>query len=109
MTILSVCVNDIVVTRDDYAQSLASMGLSNILSICSTDLGHLKYCWALRCHGLNRAYFFHNRSMCYIHSTGTLGARPMDTQLEISYKMTKDDGDPLDDPRVYQRIMGRPI
>ena len=73
------------------------------------DLGNLKYFL-----GLEVAKSAKGISLCQrkytldiISDSGMLGSKPVTTPMEQNLKISQSNGDPLEDPSLYRRLVGR--
>ena len=44
-----------------------------------------------------------------LDETGMIGVKPVETPMEKNHGLCSDSGELLDDPRIYQRLVGRLI
>ncbi|XP_058111131.1 uncharacterized protein LOC131254143 [Magnolia sinica] len=110
LTVVSVYVDDIIVTSDD------STTISDIKShLVSTfevkDLGSLYYFLSIEiarsCSGIS--LYQRKYTLDLLNETGMLGCKPVATPLEINHQLTSLLGESLSDPGPYQRLIGRLI
>ena len=72
------------------------------------DLGPLTYFLGLEGQQSKKGLFLHLHKFItdLIALAGLHGTTPMDTPLEVTVKLRKDDGDLLSDPTFYKRLVG---
>ncbi len=106
--LLVVYVDDIIITGDD------SVGISSLKSFLHTkfntkDLDQLKYFLGIEVSRSNKGIFLSQRKyvLDLLEETGKLGAKPCSSPMIPNVQLTKDDGDPLDDPEKYRRLVGK--
>ncbi|KAK2968669.1 hypothetical protein RJ640_004028 [Escallonia rubra] len=106
--LLVVYVDDIVITGDDCT------GITSLKKFLQTkfhtkDLGQLKYFLGIEVTRSKKGIFLSQRKyvLDLLVETGKAGAKPCNTPMNPSVHLTKDDGDRLDDPEKYRRLVGK--
>jgi hypothetical protein len=103
-------VDDIVVTGDDESMiAELKAHLSTVFYI--KDLGALRYFLGIEVTRSKKGIFIYQRkyALDMLQETGTLGSKPVDTPLEVNHRLKSEDGDNLEDPGQYQRLVGKLI
>ncbi|XP_043717840.1 uncharacterized mitochondrial protein AtMg00810-like [Telopea speciosissima] len=75
------------------------------------DLGTLKYFLGIEVARSKKGLFLcqHKYVLDILQDSGYTGVRPTNTPMELNLKLTNDNGDLLDDPSAYRRLVGRLI
>ena len=107
VTVLLVYVDDIIITDTDDGM-IMSIQASLRDSFHIKDLGPLHYFLDLEVHQSPKGLFLNQHK--YISDLIELAdlheSSPVDTDVEVNLKLSKDDGDLLPDPHTYRRLMG---
>ncbi|KAK3027217.1 hypothetical protein RJ639_040806 [Escallonia herrerae] len=106
--LLVVYVDDIVITGDDCT------GITSLKEFLQTkfhtkDLGQLTYFLGIEVTRSKKGIFLSQRKyvLDLLVETRKAGAKPCNTPMNPSVHLTKDDGDCLDDPEKYRRLVGK--
>ncbi|KAK3019401.1 hypothetical protein RJ639_004651 [Escallonia herrerae] len=96
--LLVVYVDDIVITGDDCT------GIASLKKFLQT-----KYFLEIKVTRSKKGIFLSQRKyvLDLLVETGKAGAKPCNTPMNPSVHLTKDDGDRLDDPEKYRRLVGK--
>lgn len=110
LTMLVIYVDDILITGNDLTT------INELKSFLNTkfrikDLGDLKYFLGIEVAHSKQGIFISQRKymLDILSDVGFLGSRPTNFPMEQNLKLLPDDGDPLDDPVKYKRLVGRLI
>ncbi len=105
---LLVYVDDILIASNDMS-TMHALKDSLHAEFKLKDLGNLKYFL-----GLEVAKSAKGISLCQrkyaldiISGSGMLGSKPVTTPMEQNLKISQSNGDPLEDPSLYRRLVGR--
>ncbi|XP_068655793.1 uncharacterized mitochondrial protein AtMg00810-like [Aristolochia californica] len=107
MVILLVYVDDILITGTDFGQITK---LQQVLhaTFHMKDLGQLTYFLGLEVHHQANDIFLnqHKYIQDIITLAGLKDTSSVDTPMEVNVKYRKEEGDLLDDPTLYRRLVG---
>ncbi|XP_059638675.1 uncharacterized mitochondrial protein AtMg00810-like [Cornus florida] len=110
IVILVVYIDDIVITGSvkDGIQVLIHHLSSSFLT---KDLGKLRYFLGIEVARSKQGISLSQQkyTLNLLQDTGYLGLKPVATPMETNVKLKVDDGDPLDDPKMYRRLIGKLI
>lgn len=109
ITILTVYVDDIVITGDDVEEiSYLKKMMAKIFEV--KDLGYLHYFLGIEvAYGAQGIYLSQRKYVLdLLNETGMLGCKPAATPIEQNHRTLADSGDPVDKYQ-YQRLVGRLI
>lgn len=108
MTVILVYVDDIVVTGDDET---SIRELFTLLHLHIQDLGKLKYFLGIEVARSSKGIFLSQRkyTLDILAETGMIGGRSVTFPIEQNLKFTAYDGQLLEDPGRYRRIVGKLI
>ncbi|GMI87263.1 cysteine-rich RLK (RECEPTOR-like protein kinase) 8 [Hibiscus trionum] len=108
MVVLLVYVDDIILAGNNLEQ------LSTVRSFLHQnfklkDLGTLKYFLGFEVARNSSGISLSQRkyTLNLLEDTGTLASKPADTPISASHKLSLQDGEPLPDPQLYRRLVGR--
>jgi hypothetical protein len=106
--LLVVYVDDIVVTGSD------ENGIKRLKEFLASqfqtkDLGPLKYFLGIEVSRNQKGICLSQRKYCLdiLHDSGMIDAKPCEAPMIPSVKLKADDGDPLENPERYRRVVGR--
>ncbi|XP_068639307.1 uncharacterized mitochondrial protein AtMg00810-like [Aristolochia californica] len=107
MVILLVYVDAIIITGTD-SRLLTKLQQVLHATFHLKALGHLTYFLGLEVHHLATSIFLnqHKYLQDIITLVGLEDTSSIDTPMEVNVKYKKDEGDLLDDPTIYQRLVG---
>ena len=110
IVILVVYVDDIVITGSD------NDGIQVLIRhLCSSfltkDLGKLRYFLGIEVARSKAGISLSQRkyTLDLLKDTGYLGSKPVATPMETNHKLMPDDGELVDDPELYRRLVGKLI
>jgi hypothetical protein len=110
IVILVVYVDDIVITGSDKEgiQILINHLSSSFLT---KDLGKLRYFLGIEVARSKAGISLSQRKyiLDILQDTGYLGSKPVATPMELNLKLMPDEGDFVDDPDTYRRLVGKLI
>jgi transposase InsO family protein len=110
IVILVVYVDDIVITGSDShaIQTLISHLCSSFLT---KDLGKLRYFLGIEVARSKAGISLSQRkyTLDLLKDTGYLGSKPVATPMETNLKLMPDDGELINDPEMYRRLVGKLI
>jgi len=108
MILLVVYVDDIVITGDD------SMGIQKLKCFLQSqfqtkDLGQLKYFLGIEVarSQLGIALSQRKYTLDLLSETGMLGAKPVDSPMDVNCRLSDDQGELLHKPEKYRRLVGK--
>jgi hypothetical protein len=108
--ILVVYVDDIVITRSDNEgiQILINHLSSSFLT---KDLGKLRYFLGIAIvrSKANISLSQRKYTLNFLHDTGYLGSKPIATPMEPNLNLMPDEGDFIDNPNTYRRLVSKLI
>ncbi|KAH9725530.1 protein kinase domain-containing protein [Citrus sinensis] len=108
ITVVLVYVDDIVITGNN---ELAIKALKDFLHhrFHMKDLGILKYFLGIEIARSSKGIFLSQRKYALeiLNDAGLLGAKPIDFPMVQNLKLDPDDGDILEDPSLFGRLVGR--
>ena len=123
--ILSVYVDDVVLTGDDqtgilqlkkhFSKSFEIKDLGTLKHFSKSfeikDLDNLKHFLGIEVSKSRKGICLSQRkyALDLLRSTGNLGAKPADTPIKMSHKLSFEDGDLLEDAQMYRRLVGKLI
>ncbi|XP_019179162.1 PREDICTED: uncharacterized protein LOC109174378 [Ipomoea nil] len=106
--LLIVYVDDIVITGDD------ATGIDALKSFLkekfhTKDLGVLKYFLGIEVIRSKRGIFLSQRKyvLDLLEESGLLGSKPCETPMDQGVKLIPSEGEPLEDPERYRRLVGK--
>jgi len=107
IVVLLVYVDDIVVTGSDQD---AISRIKHLLhsTFKMKELGHLTYFLGLEVHYHHEGVFLTQQKYIQdlVQLAGLTNATPVDTPMEVNVKYRRDEGDLLDDPTQYRKLVG---
>ncbi|XP_061347819.1 uncharacterized mitochondrial protein AtMg00810-like [Gastrolobium bilobum] len=110
MMAILVYVDDVIVASSD---SNAIQPFISSLDKCFhlKDLGPLRYFLGVEVARSSKGIFISQRKyiLDILQDTGLSGCKPQNTPMESNLKLSKHDGDLLEDPTSYRRLIGRLI
>ena len=110
MVVLLVYVDDIVITGSDME---AISKLQNLLhsTFHMKDLGPLTYFLGLEVHHRPQGTFLnqHKYIIDLVQLAGLTNINYVDTPMEINVKYRRDEGELLEDPTLYRKLVGSVI
>jgi hypothetical protein len=108
LSILLVYVDDIVLTDDD-TESIRELKKYNGKVFDIKDLGPLKYFLGIEVARSQKGIFISQRkyTLDLLEETGKLGVKPIYSPMELHHHLSPDDGELLEDPGHYQRLVGK--
>jgi hypothetical protein len=110
IVILVVCVNDIVITGSDK-EGIQILINHLSLSFLIKDLGKLRYFLGIEVARSKAGISFSQRkyTLDILQDIGYLDSKPVTTPMEPNLKLMPDEGDFVDDPDTYRRLVGKLI
>ena len=107
IVLLLVYVDDIIITSIDYGLITKLQQLLHT-TFHMKDLGQLTYFLGLEVHHRANGIFVnqHKYIQDFITLAGLEDTSSVDTPMEVNVKYKKDEGDLLDDPILYRRLVG---
>ncbi|GAV58961.1 LOW QUALITY PROTEIN: Pkinase domain-containing protein/LRR_1 domain-containing protein/RVT_2 domain-containing protein/LRR_8 domain-containing protein, partial [Cephalotus follicularis] len=105
--VLIVCVDDIVITDDQVGISALKIHFQQKFQ--TKDLGRLKYFLGIEVATSHKGISLSQRKYIIdlLEEIGMLGSKPVDTPMDPNVKLTVEDGEPLNDPEKYRRLVGK--
>lgn len=105
---LLVYVDDIVITSNDLKEVETLKSYLN-QQFKLKDLGKLKYFLGIEvaCNNTEISINQRNYASKLLKDAGCLGSKPMTTPMDANVKLTKEEGETLEDPSQYRRLIGR--
>jgi len=109
-TTLLIYVDDILLTGNDLTE-MQHLKECLLRRFHIKDLGDLKYFLGIEfSHSKTSVYMSQRKyTLDILQDVGLTGARPYKFRMEQYLKLTQDDGELLEDPVKYRRLMGRLI
>ncbi|KAK2396270.1 putative mitochondrial protein [Trifolium repens] len=107
IVILLVYVDDIVITGSDQ-EAITTIKQLLHSTFHMKDLGQLTYFLGLDVQFQQKGIFVtqHKYSQDLIQLAGLTNAAPVDTPMEVNVKLRKDEGELLQDPTFYRKLVG---
>ena len=107
-TALLVYVDNIIVTTDSM-ESVTQLQKFFDQKFNIKDLGALRYFLGIEVARSSKGIYICQRkyALDILTDSGTLGSKPVKLPLDQNLKLSKEAGDPLPDPSVYRRLIGR--
>ena len=107
-TALLVYVDDIIiVSNDEVAVERLKESLDARFKL--KDFGPLRFFLSLNIARFERWIFVSQRPyvLQLLYDTGYLGKKPVSTPIEANIKLSQDDGELLEDPSLFRRMIGQ--
>lgn len=107
IVVLLVYVDDIVITGSDM-EAISKLQTLLHSTFHMKDLGHLTYFLGLEVHHRPQGIFLNQRKYIQdlVQLAGLTEATTVDTPMEINVKYRRDDGELLEDPTLYRKLVG---
>ena len=106
--LLVVYVDDIVITGDD-SKGIQELKLFLQKQFQTKDLGQLRYFLGIEVARSSEGICLSQRKyvLDLLSETGMLGSKPLDSPMDPNTKLLPDQGELLDDPGQYRRLVGK--
>ena len=100
---------DYILIASNYADSVTSLTIFLDHQFKLKDLGPAKYFLGLELARSHRGISLCQRkyTLDILQDSGFLGSKPVKFPMEQHLKLSKDEGNPLPDPTVYRRLIGK--
>jgi hypothetical protein len=110
IVVLLVYVDDIVVTGSDL-EAISTIETMLHSTFHMKDLGQLTYFLGLEVHHQPHGLFLyqHKYSQELVQLAGLTNTTSVDTPMELNVKYRRDEGELLDEPTTYQKLVGNLI
>jgi Reverse transcriptase (RNA-dependent DNA polymerase) len=110
ITVVLVYVDDLIITGDNQIEiNCIKRDLKQKFDI--KDLGKLKYFFGIEiAHSFKGLFISQKKYMLdLLKETGKLGCKPISTPIDPNIKLNTEDGEPLKDIHLFQRLIGKLI
>ncbi|KAL5560490.1 hypothetical protein UlMin_036701 [Ulmus minor] len=100
--------DDIIITSNDM-QAIEHMKVTLDRKFKLNDLGDLRFFLGLEIVRTSKGISVTQRhySLQLLSNIGFLGCKPVSTPMEVNLKLSQEDGEPMEDPTLYRRMIGK--